>query len=130
MDFEINIPFQFDPTTHITYEDTLAVDLKNMLSTITDVVNIDTLSIYLDISKDKCPDSDMDLLRKQCPGLKKKELINKDGCYFDDDNDGVHNCIDQCPDTPAGVEVNSVGCPVDTITVSYTNQPSDTPIEN
>lgn len=79
--------------------------------------------------KDKCPDTDMDLIRKQCPGLKKKELINKEGCYLDDDNDGIHNCLDLCPDTPIGIEVNATGCPLDTI-IAYPNLPSDTPTEN
>ena len=31
----------------------------------------------------------------------------------DADNDGVTDDIDQCPDTPAGVVVDSVGCPAD-----------------
>ena len=63
--------------------------------------------------KDKCPDTDMDLLRKQCPDNKRKQLVDKHGCIYDDDNDGVHNCYDQCPDTPQGVQVDGLGCPVD-----------------
>ena len=31
----------------------------------------------------------------------------------DSDGDGVPDCRDECPDTPAGVEVDEVGCPVD-----------------
>lgn len=50
MDFEVTIPIQFDPTTHITHKDTIAANLENLLSSITDIVNIDTLSIYLDIA--------------------------------------------------------------------------------
>lgn len=50
MDFNFTLPFQFDPTTHISYKDTIAADLEETLSTITDVVNIDTLSLYLDIA--------------------------------------------------------------------------------
>lgn len=50
MDFEVTIPFQFDPTTRISYKDTIAADLEETLSTITDIVNIDTLSLYLDIT--------------------------------------------------------------------------------
>ena len=65
--------------------------------------------------KDKCPETDIDFLRKQCPGLNKKELVDKQGCDRDDDKDGVLDCLDQCPETPADVIVNSVGCPVDTI---------------
>lgn len=32
---------------------------------------------------------------------------------FDDDNDGVTNANDMCPDTPKGVKVDQFGCPVD-----------------
>jgi outer membrane protein OmpA-like peptidoglycan-associated protein len=63
--------------------------------------------------KDKCPETDMDFLRKQCPGLKKKQYVDKHGCELDDDKDGVHNCFDKCPETPVGVIVDSVGCPID-----------------
>ena len=34
--------------------------------------------------------------------------------YPDDDADGVPNHLDKCPDTPRGVKVDSVGCPLDT----------------
>jgi hypothetical protein len=39
----------------------------------------------------------------------------EDTCLVDDDGDGVNNCIDECPDTPDSVAVDSVGCPTDTI---------------
>jgi hypothetical protein len=39
----------------------------------------------------------------------------EDTCLIDDDADGVNNCIDECPDTPDSVAVDSVGCPTDTI---------------
>lgn len=32
----------------------------------------------------------------------------------DSDGDGVYDPVDQCPDTPRGVKVDSVGCPLDT----------------
>lgn len=34
-----------------------------------------------------------------------------DPCAPDDDGDGVNNCADQCPSTPAGVAVDATGCP-------------------
>ena len=34
--------------------------------------------------------------------------------YPDDDGDGVPNHLDKCPNTPRGVEVDAVGCPLDT----------------
>ena len=50
MDFEVTIPFQFDPTTSISYRDTIETDLESLLSSVTDIVNIDTLVLYLDIA--------------------------------------------------------------------------------
>ncbi|MEE2747102.1 MAG: YHYH protein [Candidatus Thermoplasmatota archaeon] len=35
-----------------------------------------------------------------------------DACDNDDDNDGVADGPDQCPNTPAGTEVDAAGCPV------------------
>ena len=63
--------------------------------------------------KDKCPETDMDFLRKQCPGLKKKQYVDKQGCDLDDDKDGVHNCMDLCPDTPENTPVDQNGCPLE-----------------
>jgi OOP family OmpA-OmpF porin len=34
-----------------------------------------------------------------------------DPCSFDDDKDGVNNCVDKCPNTLSGAEVDPVGCP-------------------
>src|SRR5690606_31612959 len=31
----------------------------------------------------------------------------------DDDNDGVCNLYDKCPDTPEGIRVDGAGCPLD-----------------
>jgi len=41
----------------------------------------------------------------------------EDTCLIDDDADGVNNCIDECPDTPDSVAVDSVGCPTDTTAI-------------
>lgn len=35
-------------------------------------------------------------------------------CNTDADGDGVSDCFDRCPDTPAGVAVDTHGCPLDT----------------
>jgi hypothetical protein len=35
-------------------------------------------------------------------------------CDGDADGDGVSDCFDRCPDTPAGVAVDTHGCPIDT----------------
>ena len=63
--------------------------------------------------KDKCPDTDIDFLRKQCPDIKRKKLVNKEGCIKDEDADGVQDCYDRCPNTPIGVPVDEFGCPID-----------------
>lgn len=79
---------------------------------------------------DKCPNTDIDFLMAQCPDLKKKELVNKQGCDLDDDKDGIHNCIDRCPNTPEGVVVDSIGCPVDSDkdgVADYLDQCPETP---
>ncbi len=35
-------------------------------------------------------------------------------CDTDSDSDGVSDCFDRCPDTPAGVAADTHGCPIDT----------------
>jgi len=50
----------------------------------------------------------------------------------DTDGDGVIDKLDQCPDTPAGVQVDEVGCPLDTDkdgVYDYLDKCPDTPIE-
>ncbi len=37
-----------------------------------------------------------------------------DKCAKDDDGDGISNCFDRCPNTPANVSVDAHGCPFDT----------------
>jgi len=51
---------------------------------------------------DKCPDEAEDV----------DGYEDDDGCPdLDDDGDGVPDTADNCPDTPAGVEVDTRGCP-------------------
>jgi outer membrane protein OmpA-like peptidoglycan-associated protein len=46
-----------------------------------------------------------------CPG---KQILDK-GCGIEDaDKDTVENWTDKCPDTPAGMKVNALGCEIDT----------------
>ncbi len=50
----------------------------------------------------------------------------------DTDGDGVIDKLDQCPDTPAGVKVDEVGCPLDSDkdgVYDYLDKCPDTPIE-
>lgn len=52
--------------------------------------------------------------------------------FFSDlDNDGVVDRLDECPDTPEGVAVDSVGCPLDSDRdgiPDYLDQEMDTPV--
>ena len=64
-------------------------------------------------SRDACKNTNMDLLRKQCPKMLNIELIDKFGCDWDEDGDGVNDCYDQCPGTPFGIIVDEYGCPAD-----------------
>ncbi len=52
--------------------------------------------------------------KDSCPNTPRGVQVDSLGCPLDDDKDGVPNYKDQCPDTPTGVKVDSVGCPLDT----------------
>jgi len=64
--------------------------------------------------RDKCPDTDIDMLMARCPGKKRASVVGRAGCILGDAHDGVANCYDKCPDTPEGVTVDKNGCPIDT----------------
>ena len=49
----------------------------------------------------------------ECPGTPKGVAVDSVGCPLDSDGDGVYDYEDECPGTPEGVEVDSVGCPLD-----------------
>lgn len=48
----------------------------------------------------------------QCPYTPPGTAVNTVGCSLDDDKDGVVNNIDQCPNTPAGATVDETGCEI------------------
>ena len=50
----------------------------------------------------------------KCPGTPAGVQVDKDGCPLDTDGDGVYDYLDKCPGTPAGVQVDKDGCPLDT----------------
>jgi len=52
--------------------------------------------------------------RDQCPGTPAGVQVGTNGCETDSDKDGVPDRRDQCPGTPAGTRVDSQGCALDT----------------
>ena len=58
-------------------------------------------------------DSDKDGVfdnQDQCPNTPAGTRVDSMGCDIDKDKDGVVNSIDQCPDTPPGTAVDARGC--------------------
>ena len=48
--------------------------------------------------------------KDQCPNTAPGTVVDRYGCEVDDDKDGVVNRLDKCPDTSPGVKVNEQGC--------------------
>jgi len=48
----------------------------------------------------------------QCPNTPHGVQVDGRGCPFDSDNDGVPDYLDQCPGTPAGLKVDANGCEI------------------
>ncbi len=49
-----------------------------------------------------------------------------DNCSLDSDGDGVGNCDDNCPDTPAGAKVDANGCEIiESLTIDLVNDEFD-----
>jgi OmpA-OmpF porin, OOP family len=49
----------------------------------------------------------------KCPNTPAGVKVDSVGCPLDSDMDGVPDYLDKCPNTPAGVKVDSMGCPLD-----------------
>jgi OOP family OmpA-OmpF porin len=45
-----------------------------------------------------------------CPDSLPGTVVNENGCEIDEDKDGVVNRLDKCPNTSEGVKVNTDGC--------------------
>jgi OOP family OmpA-OmpF porin len=62
------------------------------------------------------PDSDGDGVydsNDKCPGTPAGMKVDSSGCPLDSDKDGVYDYLDKCLATPAGVKVDGNGCPKD-----------------
>ncbi|MBW2368113.1 MAG: OmpA family protein [Deltaproteobacteria bacterium] len=49
----------------------------------------------------------------RCPDTPAGVPVDSNGCPKDSDGDGVYDYMDKCPDTPKGVPVDKDGCPKD-----------------
>jgi OmpA-OmpF porin, OOP family len=49
----------------------------------------------------------------KCPNTPAGVKVDSVGCPLDSDKDGVPDYLDQCPNTPSGVKVDAKGCPID-----------------
>jgi len=61
-------------------------------------------------------DSDKDGVKDKndaCPDTPMGVVVDDMGCPVDSDGDGVADYMDECPNTPAGAPVDAVGCPLD-----------------
>ncbi len=47
-----------------------------------------------------------------CPNTPAGVKVNSRGCPLDTDRDGVYDYLDKCPGTAAGLKVDNVGCPI------------------
>ncbi len=45
-----------------------------------------------------------------CPNTSPGTIVDENGCELDDDKDGIVNRLDKCPNTSEGVKVNTDGC--------------------
>jgi hypothetical protein len=62
------------------------------------------------------PDSDGDGVPDhldKCPDTPRGVAVDSVGCPLDSDGDGVPDYLDKCPNTPSGVKVDATGCPLD-----------------
>ncbi|MCK5186080.1 MAG: OmpA family protein [Deltaproteobacteria bacterium] len=49
----------------------------------------------------------------ECPNTPIGVEVDAKGCPIDSDGDGVPDYLDKCPNTPKGVKVDAKGCPID-----------------
>jgi len=47
-----------------------------------------------------------------CPNTPAGVVVDSRGCPLDSDGDGVPDYLDKCPNTPAGTKVDAQGCPI------------------
>jgi OmpA-OmpF porin, OOP family len=73
-------------------------------------------SVGLTFNFGKKKDADADGIADRldkCPDTPAGVLVDELGCPLDADKDGVADYLDKCSDTPADVKVDNLGCPLD-----------------
>jgi len=77
-----------------------------------DTINSNTINPVLIVNE---RDSDGDGVyddRDRCPDTPAGVPVDSDGCPKDSDGDGIYDYIDECPDTLEGVNVDEKGCAI------------------
>ena len=75
------------------------------------------VGLSLLLGKTRPEDADRDGVEDridQCPNTPPGEQVNSIGCPLDGDRDGVPDSRDRCPATVRGEQIDADGCPVDT----------------
>jgi len=57
----------------------------------------------------------------RCPNTPAGVKVDSSGCPLDSDRDGVPDYLDKCPGTPAGIKVDANGCEVEEIVLKGVN---------
>lgn len=57
----------------------------------------------------------------RCPGTPAGVQVDTTGCPLDSDRDGVADYLDKCPNTPRGLRVDATGCVVEAQTIVLQN---------
>ncbi len=82
----------------------------------------------MEMAEAKPGDSDGDGVpddRDRCPNTPRGVKVDAMGCPLDSDGDGVPDYMDQCPNTPRGVQVDAQGCPLEEGEAPATRMDSD-----
>src|ERR1700678_868579 len=61
----------------------------------------------------------------QCPNTPRGVQVDAKGCPLDSDGDGVPDYLDKCPGTPAGLKVDANGCEIEEMVLTGVNFETD-----
>ncbi len=83
-------------------------------------------SLYTDAAAGKLMTTYGECVKSAGPRAMLEACGDIDNCALDADDDGVGNCEDTCPDTPAGAKVDANGCEIiESITIDLVNDEFD-----